>query len=54
MGSGGLVCGDVHDLTFEHLHGSGIRLLEPLAAHLIGIPSVIAHELEAFIWDVVG
>jgi len=47
----GLVCGDVHDLTFGHLHGSGIRLLEPLAAHLIGIPSIIAHELEAFVRD---
>jgi hypothetical protein len=35
-------------------YGSGIRLLEPLAAHLIGIPSVIAQELKAFVWDVLG
>ena len=43
-----------HDLAFGHLLGSGIRLLDALAAHLIGIPSVIAHELEAFVRDVLG
>ena len=38
----------------RHLHGSSIRLLEPLAAHFIGIPSVIAHELEDFVRDAQG
>ena len=33
---------------------SGIRLLEPLAAHPIGIPSAIGQELKAFVWDVLG
>ena len=33
----GLACRDVDDLAFRHGHGSDIRLLEPLAAHLIGI-----------------
>ena len=37
-----------------HSHGSGITLLELLATNLIGIPSVIAHEMKAFVWDVLG
>jgi len=50
----GLYAEDVDDLAFGHGHGSGIRLPEPLAAQLIGIPSVIANELEAFVRDVLG
>jgi hypothetical protein len=33
---------DVDYLAFGHGHGSGICLLEPMATHLIRIPSVIA------------
>ena len=50
----GPLCGDVDDLVFGHVHGPGLRPLEPLAAQLIGIPSVTAHELEPFVRDVLG
>ena len=42
------------DLAIGRVHGSVIPPLEPLATHLIGIPSVIAHELEPFVQDVLG
>jgi len=50
----GLERGNVDDIALGRIHDFGIRLLEPLAAHLVGIPSVIAHELEAFVRDVLG
>ena len=50
----GLLSGDMDDLDIGRVHGSIIRPLEPLATHLIGIPSVIAHELEPFVRDVLG
>ena len=50
----GPVCGDVDDFALGHGDGSGTHLLESLAGHLIEIPSVIAHELEAFVRDVLG
>ena len=48
----GLERRDVDDLALVNVNGFGIRLLEPLPAHLVGIPCVIAHELEAFVWNV--
>ena len=50
----GLARGDVDDIALGRGPGFGIRLLEPLSAHLIGIPVVVAHELEAFVRDVLG
>jgi hypothetical protein len=44
----------------DHLHGVAlglhffVRLLGPPAAHLVGIPPVIAHELEALVGNVLG
>ena len=44
----------------DHLHGLAlglhffVRLLGPPAAHLVGIPPVIAHELEALDGNVLG
>ena len=50
----GLERGDVVVIALGRIHDFGLRLLEPLAAHLVGIPSVIAHELKAFVRDVLG
>jgi hypothetical protein len=42
----------------DHLHGVAlglhffVRLLGPPAAHLVGIPPVVAHELEALVGNV--
>ena len=49
----GLERGDVDVIALGRIHGFGVRPLEPLAAHIVGIPSVIAHELEAFVGDLV-
>ena len=44
----------------DHLHGVAlglhffVRLLGPPAAHLVGIPPVVAHELEALVGNVLG
>ena len=50
----GLERGDVDDIALGRIHDFGLGLLEPLAAHLVGIPSVIAPELKAFVRDVLG
>gem|GEM_PF-2329491 len=46
--------GNVDDITLGHGHGFGVRLFEPLATHLVGVPAVVADELEAFVRDVLG
>ena len=48
----GLERGDVDDLG--HVHDFGVSPLEPLSTHLIGIPSVVANELKAFVRNLLG
>jgi len=46
--------GHIDDLALGRGHGFGVRLFEAQATHLVGVPAVVADELEAFVRDVLG
>jgi len=50
----GLERGHINDLALGRGHGFGVRLFEAQATHLVGVPAVVADELEAFVRDVLG